>query len=433
AGGPAMHEKIFRDPVHDFITVRDPLLVRLIDTPEFQRLRRLRQLGTAAGTYHGAEHSRFGHCLGAMHVMGKVLQRLREAGAPGVDEELERLGRAAALLHDIGHGPFSHGLERVITPSKGHEQWTRAILSGPSGVREVLESAGSGFADQVQRVLTGELPPALRWLHHLVAGQLDVDRMDYLLRDALYTGAAYGRFDLERLINTLLWVDGQVVFSYKGIPTAEEYVLARHYMYWQVYFHKTTRAQDLLLQAAWRRARELLHEGRLRPGLEVPPSLEGFLRDGDGSLEAYLAIDDHDVVCALKQWQHAADPILADLAGRFLHRRLLKPLLRQPRPAIPDAWVAEAREVCRRRGWNPDYYCLVDRTSDIAYDYYTEAAAAAPARPPLMAVDEFGRLRELSRVSEVIRALATRPRSGANLYVPEECREEILQRVRHGE
>ncbi|HEY8498866.1 MAG TPA: HD domain-containing protein, partial [Limnochordales bacterium] len=261
-----MHEKIFRDPVHDFITVRDPLLVRLIDTPELQRLRRLRQLGTAAGTYHGAEHSRFGHSLGAMHVMGKVLARLRQSSSVVIDDELERLARAAALLHDIGHGPLSHGLERILTPSKDHEHWTFAILSGATQVRAVLEEHAPGFAEAVLRVLRGDLPPERRWLHHLVASQLDVDRMDYLLRDALYTGAEYGRFDLERLINTLMLVDGQVVFSYKGIPNAEEYVLARHYMYWQVYFHKTTRAQDLVLRAAWQRARELFAAGELEGG-----------------------------------------------------------------------------------------------------------------------------------------------------------------------
>lgn len=423
-----MHEKIFRDPVHDFITVRDPLLVRLIDTPEFQRLRRLRQLGTAAGTYHGAEHSRFGHCLGAMHVMGKVLARLRQSGGVAIDEDLERLARAAALLHDIGHGPLSHGLERVLTPSKGHEHWTHAILSGPTQVRAVLEAHRPGFAGAVLGVLRGDLPPDRQWLHHLVASQLDVDRMDYLLRDALYTGAEYGRFDLERLINTLMLVDGRVVFSYKGIPTAEEYVLARHYMYWQVYFHKTTRAQDLVLRAAWRRARELFAARELEPGRDVPPTLEPFLREGDASLDAYLAVDDYDVVYALKRWQHARDPILADLAARFVHRRLLKPVFRRPRPSVPEDLVEAARQVCRRRGWNPDYYCLVDRTSDVAYDYYTEGAGTPPS-PPMMAVDEFGALRELSKVSEIIRALATRPRSGVNLYVPEECRPEIVERV----
>ncbi|HEY8425182.1 MAG TPA: HD domain-containing protein [Limnochordales bacterium] len=426
-----MREKIFRDPVHDFITVRDPLLVQLVDTPELQRLRRIRQLGTASATYHGAEHSRFGHCLGAMHVMAKVLGRLRQRDPGIVDERLERLACAAALLHDIGHGPFSHGLERVITPSRGHEHWTRAILSGPSQVHEVLESYEPGFSGAVLRVLTGDLPDGQRWLHHLVAGQLDVDRMDYLLRDALFTGAVYGRFDLERLINTLMLVDGQVVFSYKGIPTAEEYVLARHYMYWQVYFHKTTRAQELLLQAIWRRAKELYATGGLGTGPDVPPSLEPFLRDGDGTLEAYLAIDDHDVLYAFKRWQYARDAILADLSARFLHRRLPKPLFRQPRPTIPDEWVAVAKQVCSRRGWNPEYYCLLDRTSDIPYDYYTEGVAAI-THPPLLAVDEFGELKELSKVSEVIRALATRPRSGANLYVPEDCRSEILQRVRDG-
>ncbi|WP_324717124.1 HD domain-containing protein [Carboxydochorda subterranea] len=422
-----MREKILRDPVHDIIAVQDPLLLHLIDTPEFQRLRRLRQLGTAAGTYHGAEHSRFGHSLGAMHIMGKVLARLRQSAHLRIDEQLERLAKTAALLHDIGHGPFSHGLERVLTPTLGHEQWTRAILEGPTAVRQLLEEEDPALPGRIVGLLQGMVPGDLRWLHHLVASQLDVDRMDYLLRDALYTGAFYGRFDLERLISTLTWAQGQVVFSYKGIPTAEEYVLARHYMYWQVYFHKTTRAQDLVLRAAWDRARELWAAGRLEAGRDVPDALVPFF-EGRPDLGEYLSVDDVDVFFALKTWARHPDPILSDMASRFLHRRLLKPVFRQARPAIDPECLRQARQVVAGKGWNPHYYCLVDRTSDVAYDFYTEGGEP-PAKAPIYALDEFGRLQEISRMSAIIRTVATRPRSAMNLYVPEECRQAVADRI----
>jgi len=254
--------------------------------------------------------------------------------------------------------------------------------------------------------------------------------MDYLLRDALFTGAFYGRFDLERLINTLTLVDGQVAFTYKGLPNAEEYILARHYMYWQVYFHKTTRAQDLVLRSLWRRVQELVRQG-LHPldGPWTPPTLRPFLAGEPVGLEQYLAADDHDVMFAIKMWLHHPDPVVADLSARFLHRRLLKPVWRQP-PAQPQPQLLEeAARLVRRRGWDPAYYCLLDRTEDVAYDLYVPAGPAG-ASHPILAVDAHGQLQELSQVSDIIRALARRARTAVNLYVPAEVRDELAQRLK---
>ncbi|HEX6971815.1 MAG TPA: HD domain-containing protein, partial [Limnochordia bacterium] len=240
-----LRERAYRDPVHGFITVVDPLLQALIDTPEFQRLRRIRQLGATAGTYHGAEHSRFGHSLGSLWIMDKILERLRSRGL-SLDPFTATVARAAALLHDVGHGPFSHALEGVITPGAGHEVWSARIVRGDSAVAAILRGHDPSLADAVAAVIEGRHPA--REVVTLVSSQLDVDRMDYLLRDSLYTGVTYGRFDLERLINTLLVVDGDVVLLGKGIVAAEEYVLARYHMYWQVYLHKTIRGQEVILR-----------------------------------------------------------------------------------------------------------------------------------------------------------------------------------------
>src|SRR5690625_4529751 len=208
-------ERAYRDPVHDFITITNPLLLALIDTPEFQRLRRIRQLGATYGTYHGAEHSRFGHSLGVFWIMQKVLQRLQTIGVH-IDEELKTVAYAAALLHDIGHGPYSHALEEYITPGTDHEQWTQCIVSGDTHIHRTLSNYDPRLPEHIVSIMDGTWQGP-RFIHDLVTSQLDVDRMDYLIRDALYTGVTYGYYDLERLINTLSVVDDEIVLVQKGI------------------------------------------------------------------------------------------------------------------------------------------------------------------------------------------------------------------------
>lgn len=450
-------DKIFKDPVHDSIPLYWRLVQMLIDTPEFQRLRRIRQLGTAFGVYHGAEHSRFGHSLGAFHILNRVLTHLREMGF-ALPEETACTAAVAALLHDVGHGPFSHALEGTLTPGVGHESWAaRVILDPETRIHQVLAAADPGLPAQVVALLS-EGEGTIPFLVSLVSSQLDVDRMDYLLRDALYTGTLYGRFDLERVIHTLTLCRGRVVFVEKGVPSAEEYVLARYYMYWQVYFHKTTRSEELLLRRAWARAVELFRSGALAEH-EILPSLTPFLR-GEPSLDEYLAVDDVDVWMAFKRWRYADDPILQDLAGRLLDRRLLKPVFKTQRSLLPADRLPAAAEVVQKAGYDPRYYFLTDTARDVPYDYYTEAEEEAARREPvastpaavtaaggvplaggpgelrapslrqqrvepILVLDGQGRLRELSKLSDVIRALVSRERTAVNVFVPEECREEV--------
>ncbi len=414
-------ERAYRDPVHDFITVSDPLLLALVDTPEFQRLRRIRQLGATYGTYHGAEHSRFGHSLGVMWIMTKILDRFQRLGVP-VDAWTRTVAVCAALLHDVGHGPLSHALEGILTPGRHHEAWTREILLGETAIGRALAAHSAELPAAVAAVLEGSWPGP-RFVTSLVSSQLDVDRMDYLLRDSLYTGVTYGRFDLERLINTLLVVDGDVVLMRKGVVAAEEYLLARYLMYWQVYLHKTTRGQEAIIRQVWRRAKELWQQGGLAPH-EVPPSLHRALADSVG-LEEYLRLDDLDMLYACKLWAGHEDRILRDLAGRFLDRRLLKPVFKVPHAEVPlDRHLEAARELVRRHGWDPDYYLLVDRTTDVAYDTYSPEEQDEGHRP-ILALDEAGRPQEIATLSETIRAIASRPKVAVNLFVPEECLGEV--------
>ncbi|MDQ3584463.1 MAG: HD domain-containing protein, partial [Acidobacteriota bacterium] len=236
-----MNERIYRDPVHNIIRLRTDtdegrLMVQLIDAPEFQRLRRIKQLGLALYTYQGAEHSRFTHSLGVLHLITRVLDRLSECYE--IAEADRAAARAAALLHDVGHGSFSHVMEKAL--GFHHEAWTvRAVLSEETEINSVLRAYSPGLPRRVADIIEGKSQPA--FLSHLVSSQLDVDRMDYLLRDSLMTGAKYGIYDLEWIINALA-IDEEhdrIYVTARGLYAVEEYLQARYYMFRQVYFHRT--------------------------------------------------------------------------------------------------------------------------------------------------------------------------------------------------
>ncbi len=397
AGGLSVLEKIFRDPVHDAIVIRDPLFLALVDAPEFQRLRRIRQLGLAYGTYPGAEHSRFSHSLGTYHLACLVARHL------GLGPEEERLLCLAALLHDLGHGPFSHVWERTPLAAGSHEEWTARIIRGPGRVAELL--AREGWQEEVLSLVRGEGGA----LGSLISGPLDLDRMDYLLRDALFTGATYGRFDVRRLISSLVRAEGEVLVAEKGLASVEEYLLARYFMYWRVYFHKTIRAHEIVLSRLLLRARDLGREAR------SSPALTSFLR-GQPSLRDFLLLDDGDLFQAAKEWVRDPDPWLSDLAERFLERRLLKPVFPLPVEEVPPDLVREVERLVEEKGFPSRYYFAADRALDLAYDYYL------PGRRAIFIRSRGGERVEVSRLSPLVASLVRDPRALVNLYVPEECR-----------
>src|SRR5918995_77752 len=288
-----MTERIYRDPVHNIIRLQTDsdegeLMMRLIDAAEFQRLRRIKQLGLGLYTYQGAEPSRFTHSLGALHLMTRVLDRLGETYAIAPDDRVA--ARAAALLHDVGHGSFSHVMEKVL--SFHHERWTvQVILDDQSEIGELLCSHSNDLPVKVASIIEGKFQPSA--LAQLVSSQLDVDRMDYLLRDSLMTGAKYGIYDLEWIVNALA-VDEEadrVYVTARGIHAVEEYLQARYYMFRQVYFHRTLRSAEAVMRSALRRALELTAEGRevyCAPGTPF----EKVLRRLPLSLADYMALDD---------------------------------------------------------------------------------------------------------------------------------------------
>src|SRR3982751_7089124 len=291
-----MSERIYRDPVHNIIRLRTDtdegrLMVRLIDAHEFQRLRRIKQLGLALYTYQGAEHSRFTHSLGVLHLMTRVLDRLADSFP--ITTEDRAAARAAALLHDVGHGSFSHVMEKVL--SFHHEAWTvRVVTSDETEISSVLRSYSTELPERVASIIEGRFQPAA--LAQLVSSQLDVDRMDYLLRDSLMTGAKYGIYDLEWIIKSIEIDEpgDRLYVSARGIFAVEDYLQARYYMYRQVYCHRTLRSAEAVLRVLLKRAFDLYKSGGdvwFAAGTPMEKILSGQPLD----LKEHLALDDTDI------------------------------------------------------------------------------------------------------------------------------------------
>ncbi|MBA2504291.1 MAG: HD domain-containing protein [Pyrinomonadaceae bacterium] len=401
-----MAERIYRDPVHNIIRLRTDmpegaLLVRLIDTPEFQRLRRIKQLGLALYTYQGAEHSRFAHSLGVLHLMMRVLDRLSETRR--IEPEDRAAACAAALLHDVGHGPFSHVMEKVL--DFHHEAWTvRTVLNEGTEINKALRAYSSELPRRVADIIEGNFQPA--YLAQLVSSQLDVDRMDYLLRDSLMTGAKYGIYDLEWIINALAVDDAtnSIYVTARGLYAVEEYLQARDYMFRQVYYHRTLRSAEAVLRSTLRRALELVAAGEevwCAPGT----AFEKLLKNHTLTLEDHLEMDDSDVLFHLKQWQRSKDSVLRDLSCRFIGRRLFKAVDLDMPEAERDEFIHDAREIVRRGGFAPAYYFIEDHASDVPYPPYAAHESAPKWRIHIESGYARPRVCEISEVSDIARSL----------------------------
>jgi len=407
-------EKVLKDPVHDEILFDDTWIWRLVNTAAMQRLRRIRQLGTSYLTFHGAEHSRFTHSLGAYETMRRVLHHLNREYQWPSDVRERRLALAAALLHDVGHGPFSHTFESIYPVH--HEHWTVRIILEDDEIASLLAEVDDQFAQDLVGILKKESPYIL--VQQLITSQLDVDRMDYLLRDAMNTGVSYGRFELLRLIRSLAIKDGQILLKSSGLHTAEQYILARYFMYTQVYLHPVTVGSDELVRQILRRAGELWRQGSpvdILPELAVILGVDVALV----SVTDYLAIDESTLLYAFRQWSKSSDGVLSDLSSRFLHRQLFAPFVR-PEPSSEE-W-AVLRTAARAMGFHPDYYVCGRAAAIKGYVYRGEGISV---------LFPDGRVTELARESKVVRSLS--PDTEYRLFLPKEmveCEGSLCARVR---
>jgi uncharacterized protein len=361
--------KIINDPVYGFIRFPEKELMQLIDHPWFQRLRRIKQMGMADLVYPGAEHTRLAHSLGACHLAGKAMDELRAKGIEP-DKEEYLATRIAALLHDIGHGPFSHSLERTIVGGVSHEFLSRLIMN------RINEQMG-GLLDKAIQIFDSSYPK--KYLHQLVSSQLDVDRMDYLNRDSFYTGVSEGVIGYDRILQMLTVRDNELMVEEKGVHSVEKFIIARRLMYWQVYLHKTVLSSEMLLVNILRRAKEIVNNG-----VEVfaTPALAYFLtrnlteddfRNDPIHLEKFCALDDSDVIASIKTWQTHEDRILSKLSKMLILRKLYKVLFSSESLA---SYLTENRRRIMKEYEIPEadieYFTFTGTTSNSTYNINEE-------------------------------------------------------------
>jgi HD superfamily phosphohydrolase len=383
---PTNKRKVINDPVYGFITIPDDLIFDVMEHPFMQRLRRIKQLGLTYYVYPSAHHTRFQHALGGMHLAGLAISVLRSKGVEITDEEAVGV-RLAILMHDIGHGPFSHTLEQAIVTDLTHEDLSRLFIAS-------LNRQFDRKLEVACRIFSGTWPK--KFLHQLVSSQLDMDRLDYLSRDSFFTGVNEGVISTDRIINTLAVRNDELVVEGKGIYSIEKFLIARRLMYWQVYLHKAVLSADMMLVNTLRRAKFLSENGE---PLFATPTFEQFLRNrvlrsdfekDDTWLEHFSRLDDFDIVASLKVWTDHPDPILSTLSGYLANRRLFRTEM-QNEP-FDSAYISRVREkTAKQYGLSEsetDYFILVDKVENKAYNPKNDKIKILMGKDTLLDISE---------------------------------------------
>jgi HD superfamily phosphohydrolase len=432
-----MSAKIFRDPLYNYISVdrgRDKWLLDLLDTPEVQRLRRIHQLGVSYLTYPGADHNRLIHSLGVLHLMQQALQHLRSL----CDDEHVNRGRApllaAALIHDVGHGPFSHLFEPCL--GIDHEQWSKdIILSEETQVHKELRKVDRTLPKTVADLIDKNNYDHPSWMKYLLSSQLDMDRLDYLRRDSLFTGAGYGHFDYFRILNTFEFhgsdeAGRDIVWGEKSQLAIEEYIFARYYMYQNVYLHKTTRGFEKMIEALWRRAKAFHDDGK---NVALVPAINEFWSAKPPTIKQYLAIEEFTVLQQIQNWTSHSDKTLSDLARRFLERERLAMV--DPPPAKNDlapnfdAWEKALLDLVKTKTEYdpPEMYCLKDEVkAKYSQPYFPEKEADEQSVKTAIRLKIDGEKEpvEISILLDRLKPLTQEPVDRVRYYIPKELQDQ---------
>jgi HD superfamily phosphohydrolase len=414
------NKRTYLDPIHHEIVLdqdcsEEKLIVDLIDTPEFQRLRRIRQLDITSLTFQGAEGSRFTHSVGAMHVAHQLTDLLAQSN-PSI-KKFKALILSTALLHDVGHGPYSHLTEKIL--EYNHEDWSCKIICGDTQIHEVLAEYDPKLPEQISEVLKKQFHP--QFVSHLISSQLDCDRFDYLLRDSYMTGTTYGNFALQRILSCLeLDEDNDriIVSGEKGQIAVEDYLFARYSMYSQVYYHRKNLAARTLLHSLIERARELSSSLNF-----VDAPMLKLLERHTLEVPEYLLLDDAQMTYHIKRWAQGDDVILSDLAARFLNRRIFKAVRLPVDVNACSSIIERAKLAAKKTGFDPRYYVAIESTGFKPYDYY-RPDSLHPATN-IMVRTESNEIKELSEISALVAALAGENFDRSWLIYPEEITDGI--------
>ncbi len=428
-----MSQKIIRDPIYDYISFdipQDQWALDLLDTPEIQRLRFIHQLGVSSYTYPGASHSRLSHSLGVFHLMQMALRHLREYIEQD-DGVVRKTLLGAAIVHDVGHGPFSHLLEGQL--GQKHEKWTTEIINCPGlKINQILQN--KGILEQVSALIEKDNFSQPHWQKSLISSQLDVDRMDYLLRDSHFLGTGYGRFDWFRIINTMRLLNNPrakelyPVWPEKTMLAIEEYIFARFYMYQSVYFHKCTRGYECLLHAIWDRAVALVDDGTKLNAIEP---LDKFLASGKPTVENYLRLGESHILVQIDKWKNAKDTILSNFCQMFLQRRGFGAI---DIPISEDPFAGyevhdrenQAKDYLRKKGFTQaEYYLLQDKGQLGIYKPY-QPTKYSESQEPSTAIFLEG-FREISNVLKRLKTITEDKNPFMRYYCPKEHKDKIKQ------
>lgn len=381
--------KVLRDPIHGYIHVDDQIIWDCINAKEMQRLRRIHQLGGDFQIYHTAEHSRFSHSLGVYEIVRRMVNEIEELSVRLSDYEKLTV-MLAGLLHDIGHGPFSHAFEAVSLMK--HEDYTCKIITEQSEIHELLDHCDSNLACDVADIIKGQHRNDL--LNQIVSGQLDADRMDYLLRDAYFTGTSYGNFDLERIIRTMRVVDERITVKESGIHSVEDYIMARYHMYWQVYLHPVARSYEGLMVMLFRRLKDIYKENA--ESLQMVEMLIPFLKDTPAGIDDLFLLDEAAAFYGLALLRKHPDPILRDLTRRILDRDLF-----EYETITNKDRITELQGVAEKAGYPARYYVHSDTAAQALYSLYQRNESGHN----IWILGEDQTVKELSTISPLVHAV----------------------------